>query len=123
MKVIVGISFLLVILLARGQIVNPGELSGFGSVSMSTWEPSDCYKPSEPSFIVFDRDGYNMAVMQFNSYLSEVKSYISCVSSEGNSDYRLLKSIIENGIQEASSNIQSELSSVRSMGTGAEGIS
>lgn len=77
------------------------------------WEP-DCYKPSVPSFYASDVDSYNMAVHEFNSYLSEVETYLGCIRTEGEADLRLLSRAIENGIEEKRSEIIGELESAKS---------
>jgi len=77
------------------------------------WEP-DCYKPSPPSFFVSDVDSYNMAVNEFNSYVSEAQTYSDCLLTEGEADLRMLKKIISNGVDEKRSEIRSDVDNAKS---------
>ena len=77
------------------------------------WEP-DCYKPSPPSFYVSDVNSYNMAVYEFNSYLSEAQTYSDCLLTEGEADLKMLKMVISNGVDEKRSEIRNDIDSAKS---------
>ncbi len=77
------------------------------------WEP-DCYKPSPPTFFVSDIHSYNMAVDEYNSFVSELQTYLSCIQSEGESDLKTLAVSISNSIDEKRSEAMSELQSAKS---------
>ena len=70
-----------------------GEIStGLGSCDLDntfmgcTWKPKDCYKPDPPMSYASDVDSYNLAVIEFNAYLREVKSFEDCVIAEAKRD-------------------------------------
>jgi hypothetical protein len=77
------------------------------------WEP-DCYKPTPPSFYVSDIDSFNWAVQEYNSYLSEVETYIACIQSEAEADISASSQAISNGYDEKRSQILNELDSANS---------
>ena len=100
-------------------VCTPVEQTAAGSIENKQirrymdWEP-DCYKPSPPAYYVSDIESYNWAVSEFNSYLFEVESYISCIQREAEEDIKILSQVISNGIEENRSEILIELDSARS---------
>lgn len=82
---------------------------GLSSIDNFTEWHSDCYKPSPPSFFVSDIDSYNMAVDDFNRYVSEVKSYLECIRSEGDSDSEMLLKAVHDGVTNEENEIIDEV--------------
>lgn len=80
---------------------------------MNTWEP-DCYKPNEPYMFITDVDSFNMAVDEFNSYLSQVEQYMLCVETEAETDKRAMIKAVDQGMLEATEGILMEVQSARS---------
>ena len=91
-----------------------GELSRRDIRRSTEWEPSGCYKPSEPYFSIYDVDSFNEAVDEFNSYNDEIAQFIECVSSEASDDFRTLKRIIEESLDTQVSEAQNSLDSAQS---------
>ena len=92
---------------------NAGSLGYTSVTSYMDWEP-DCSKPYVPSFYISSVEDYNDAVYEFNNYVSEVESYLSCVADEAESDTGAAARAIQNGAEKARSEVISELDSVRS---------
>ena len=73
------------------------------------WTPTSCYKPSAPYISAYDRDSYNMAVDQYNSFVGDVESYISCMVSEAKSDLKKLPKIILEQLDEQQRSVLNDL--------------
>jgi len=86
-----------------------GELSRRSIRRSTEWESTDCYRPQQPSFYVYDIDSYNWAVREYNDYVSEMKDYISCVIDEANGDLDTLQKIIQNSISEQINEVEQEI--------------
>jgi hypothetical protein len=83
----------LVVLTASSHRVKAGEIGGgMGNCDLSSsflgceWKSKDCYKPDKPFLMASDRNSYNDAVAEFNSYLTSIKEYEDCVIAEGKTD-------------------------------------
>ncbi len=94
-------------------IASAGSI-GYNTISSDMdWEP-DCYRPGQPSFAIYDRLSYNLAVDEFSSYTIEVQSYVECLSVEAESDLNVLARAIANRADERRSEILSDVESARS---------
>jgi len=77
------------------------------------WKPKTCSEPPKPSFIILDVENYNKAVREFNSYLSDVQSYIACITEEGNTDIKTFVGMVQNGVNDTSSEMRRKVDNVR----------
>ena len=87
-------------------------IDSFGSTL--EWKSTDCHKPHPPHFFVMDVDTFNQAVVQFNSYVSDVQRYIDCLVAEARGDLRELPDIIGRGVESAEREALNEVDNVRS---------
>ena len=103
------------ILLADGllPIADAGSLSGRTIRRSMNWEP-DCYKPYEPSFYIHDLDSYNLAVDEFNLYLVDIRSYLSCLESEAEQDARTVVRAISDSADSLRDDVLSDAEMARS---------
>ena len=109
-RILAVVSFFLVT-----EPLSAGQLSLFDIELYNDWSPSSCYKPDAPYFgYISDADDFNRAVSDFNSFLAEARTYISCVANEGNSDLQTFQSIVSDGVDSAQNEISDEVDSARS---------
>ncbi len=90
-----------------------GELSRRDIRRTTEWQPTSCWKPTEPLFYIYDIASFNQAVEEYNAYLFDVEQYIGCINGEASDDFRTLKRILERSLDEKISEIQSESGYVR----------
>jgi len=90
-----------------------GELSRRDIRRSTEWEPTNCWRPTQPTFYIYDTASFNQAVEDYNSYLSEVEQYIDCTNGEASDDFKTLKRILEQSLDEKISEIQNELRDAR----------
>lgn len=102
-------------------VAQAGELECFltckidGLMSNITWKPSGCSKPSAPLFLVGrGAREYNLAVDQFNMWLSLVERYNDCIRSEALADIKRMPDLIVEGAKKAQSEMASEIQHQRS---------
>jgi hypothetical protein len=91
-----------------------GELTKRDIRRYTEWEPTGCNKPNEPNFYVSDVSSFNRAVEEYNNYAREVETYIQCVDTEASDDFRTLKNILQDSVSSQSSNLKTELETVKS---------
>lgn len=83
---------------------NAGSL---GITSIAPWMDwkTKCSRPYTPSFSVYDVDSYNHAVDEFNDFVAEARSFLSCVKSDAEGDIRTTAQVIA----ESADKIRSEI--------------
>lgn len=88
------------------------RLDGFSS--SVKWKPTGCFKPSPPMIFVSNAAEYNIAVDEFNMWLSRMKAHLSCVSSEAKRDIENAGKVIVDGANQETEEANSEISRARS---------
>ncbi len=94
--------------------VYSGELDRRRITRSTSWERDGCYKPSPPSTYVYDVQGFNWAVDEYNSFIGDVQIYLDCIVGEAEDDLRKFRIILDDSVDELRSEILSEAESAKS---------
>ena len=78
------------------------------------WKPTGCFKPSPPMIFASNVAEYNIAVDEFNMWLSKMKVYLSCVNSEAKGDIENAGKVVVDGANREVEETNSEISRARS---------
>jgi len=92
-----------------------GGLSGCEIRLSCEWKAKGCYKPSPPFTTAYDSFSYNLAVENYNRYVSDAKMYLDCIISEGRRDINDgFPKLVKKSIEESSAEIDRDISSAKS---------
>lgn len=90
-----------------------GEL-GYQNIEPYTeWSSTDCYKPSPPFSFVNDVESYNSAVYEFNAYVMEIQSYLSCITLEAEEDMNTFQNILKEALNRSRVEALAEIEAAR----------
>jgi len=102
----------------------PAPAGSIGSLDVNPgleWT-SKCVQPTPPVVSFHDVLGYNQALEAFNLHVTQMRSYYSCVQSEGKADIDAVAATISKGMQqrltaagEATEKVRAELELQRSL--------
>ncbi len=107
----------LVVFLVCALAAGPAQSGqvGFQEIAPYTdWEPTGCSKPDAPYTVYFSStEEYNYAVGEFNNFLDEARTYISCVADEAGNDLQTLQGVITEGVETAQQDMTREIDDAR----------
>ena len=86
-----------------------------GFMPSAKWEATGCSEPYQPTIMAYDVDSYNLAVDEFNMFLSDVDSYLDCVVRDANADIQKnVPKIIKQGVRDAQSETRQLIDALKS---------
>jgi hypothetical protein len=90
-----------------------GGLDGPEIADYRVWRANRCYKPPPPPIQVSDPLTYNLAVDRFNRYFEQMKAFMECAGAEANTDYEVMRKILDIGLERARSDALNDLERTR----------